>query len=38
MPADGLQVGRDEGGAVGDWRPPFAFGGEIEEVTVKLED
>jgi arylsulfatase len=38
MPQDGLQVGQDKGGAVGDYAAPFRFGGEIGEVTVKLTD
>ena len=30
MPVDGLQVGADTGGAVGDYQAPFAFGGKVE--------
>jgi hypothetical protein len=36
MPIDGLQVGRDAGGAVGEYKTPFPFGGEIGGVTVRL--
>jgi arylsulfatase A-like enzyme len=36
MPVDGLQVGRDAGGVVGDYKSPFPFGGEIGGVTVRL--
>ena len=38
MPGDGLQVGRDKGGAVGDYRSPFAFKGTIEKAKVELFD
>ena len=38
MPGDGLQVGRDKGGAVGDYRSPFAFKGAIEKAKVELFD
>jgi arylsulfatase A-like enzyme len=34
-PKDGLQVGRDANGAVGEYATPFPFGGEIGEVTVE---
>ena len=34
-PADGLQAGRDLKGAVGDYKAPFPFEGEIGEVVVK---
>jgi arylsulfatase len=36
QPIDGLQVGQDTGGAVGDYRPPFAMQGTISEVTVEV--
>ena len=36
MPADGLQVGRDEGGTVGEDRQSFAFDGEIKKVRIKI--
>jgi len=36
MPLDGLQVGRDDGGAVGPYRTPFAFGGKIDEVVIRI--
>jgi arylsulfatase len=38
MPIDGLQVGRDLDGAVGEYTAPHEFGGKIEEVLVKLEE
>jgi len=38
MPQDGLQVGRDDAGAVGDYTGPFPFGGEIGGVKVQLPD
>ena len=37
MPQDGLQVGHDAKGAVGDYEAPFAFDGEIGLVTVVVE-
>jgi arylsulfatase len=36
MPIDGLQVGRDAAGAVGQYESPFPFGGKISKVTVDL--
>jgi len=30
MPVDGLQVGSDTGGAVGEYQAPFAYGGKVE--------
>lgn len=36
MPVDGLQVGRDSAGAVGDYQTPFPFAGEIGEVKIRL--
>ncbi len=36
FPVDGLQVGRDLSGTVGDYAAPFAFGGKIEGVTIEL--
>ena len=36
LPLDGLQVGRDANGAVGDYTAPFAFGGKIERVIVEV--
>ena len=36
QPKDGLQVGRDENGAVGDYKAPFAFGGKILRVNLEL--
>lgn len=35
-PADGLQVGRDANGAVGDYESPFAFKGKIDRVVIDL--
>jgi hypothetical protein len=35
-PNDGLQVGEDKGGAVGDYSAPFSFKGEIGEIEVEL--
>ena len=37
MPVDGLQVGRDEGGTVGDYQDEFAFDGEIKKVKIKIK-
>lgn len=36
MPLDGLQVGRDEGGVVGEYDGPYPFDGKIETVTIEL--
>ncbi len=36
MPIDGLQVGRDEGGTVGDYKDTFYFDGEIKKVRIKI--
>ena len=36
LPADGLQVGRDTGGSVGNYAVPNAYGGEIKQVTIQL--
>ena len=36
MPADGLQVGRDEGGMVGQDMESFAFDGKIKKVRIKI--
>ena len=38
MPVDGLQVGRDSQGAVGQYNAPFAFSGKITQVAIELED
>ncbi|MFI5380508.1 MAG: arylsulfatase [Tepidisphaerales bacterium] len=38
QPADGLQVGRDDNGAVGDYQSPFTFRGTITKATVELAD
>lgn len=37
QPIDGLQVGSDTGGAVGDYEAPNAFRGTIERVVIELE-
>mgnify|MGYP007075863714 CR=1 FL=1 len=36
MPIAGLQVGRDEGGTVGDYKDAFAFDGKIRKVRIKI--
>ncbi len=36
MPVDGLDVGRDEGGTVGDYDAPFALDGEVSAVLTLL--
>ena len=36
MPLDGLQVGSDASGAVGDYEAPFTFQGQIESVKLKI--
>lgn len=36
MPLDGLQVGRDDGGTVGDYEDAFAFDGKIRRVKIKI--
>ena len=36
MPQDGLQVGRDEAGQVGNYQGEFPFGGVIESVHIKV--
>jgi arylsulfatase len=35
--SEGLQVGRDRGGAVGDYKTPFAFTGKIDRVVIDLD-
>ncbi len=37
MPIDGLQVGRDAKGAVGEYESPFAFEGKIDSVTIEVQ-
>ena len=37
MPIDGLQVGSDESGAVGEYKAPFQYAGKIEKLTLKIE-
>lgn len=36
VPVDGLQIGRDDGGAVGEYEGPFEYDGEIEKVVIEL--
>ena len=36
MPSDGLQVGRDEGGMVGEYDDEFPFDGKIKRVKIKI--
>jgi arylsulfatase len=38
LPTDGLQIGKDLKGAVGDYKGPFPFGGRIESVVVELQE
>jgi hypothetical protein len=37
LPVDGLQVGRDLAGTVGEYEAPFAFRGIISGVVIELE-
>jgi arylsulfatase A-like enzyme len=37
LPMDGLQVGRDLGGTVGDYDGPFPFNGKVRAVKIELE-
>jgi len=37
QPIDGLQVGRDEKGAVGDYTVPHAFQGTVKEVRITVD-
>lgn len=37
LPVDGLQVGTDAAGTVGEYGSPFPFNGKIREVTITLE-
>ena len=37
MPVDGLDVGSDEGGAVGPYSAPNKFAGTIESITIELD-
>jgi len=37
MPVDGLEIGRDEKGAVGPYPSSFPFAGTIESVVIELE-
>ncbi|HAD20902.1 MAG TPA: arylsulfatase [Opitutae bacterium] len=37
MPQDGLQMGRDEGGRVGEYKDAFAFDGEIKKGKIKIK-
>ena len=36
MPLDGLQVGKDESGLVGDYKNTFVFDGRIKRVKIKI--
>ena len=36
QPADGLQVGRDDAGNVGDYSAPFSFEGDVTQVIVEI--
>jgi hypothetical protein len=38
MPRDGLDVGADEGGAVGSYLAPNRLGGTIESVVIEIEN
>lgn len=38
MPLDGLQVGSDQAGAVGDYTAPFAYKGKVKRVLIQVED
>jgi hypothetical protein len=38
LPVDGLQVGRDLKGAVGDYTAPFPFQGKIQSAVLVLEE
>ena len=38
MPIDGLEVGRDEKGAVGDYTAPNALTGKIKSVTIEIHN
>lgn len=37
-PTDGLEVGRDENGAVGDYKAAFAFQGKLSRVVIELKE
>jgi hypothetical protein len=37
MPVDGLDVGRDTAGAIGDYAGPFEYDGAIKSVEIELE-
>ena len=38
MPGEGLQIGRDDRGAVGEYRAPNRFAGEIAKVRIELRE
>lgn len=38
QPVDGLDVGRDTGGAVGRYNAPAAYGGSVERAVIELGD
>ena len=37
-PQDGLEIGRDENGAVGDYKGPFPFQGKLGQVVIELKE
>ncbi|MGC4003169.1 MAG: hypothetical protein QM811_08560 [Pirellulales bacterium] len=37
MPTDGLQIGRDEAGKIGDYKGENPFSGKVESVVIELE-
>ncbi|MES2791954.1 MAG: arylsulfatase [Planctomycetota bacterium] len=37
MPGEGLDVGRDTGGAVGPYKSPYEFNGKIESIVIDIE-
>ena len=36
QPLDGLQVGQDAGGEVGDYREPFEFDGKVGSLVIEV--
>ncbi len=36
MPVDGLEVGQDSKGTIGDYEGPFKFDGEIKRASVHI--
>ncbi|NND96973.1 MAG: arylsulfatase [Pirellulaceae bacterium] len=37
QPLDGLQVGRDNGGQVGPYKPPFALAGSVDKLVLQVK-